>query len=80
LQQDRPFRPRRRKSGGTPLEQYRLYFLGGDQHITHSHEFEAENDDRAIKVAEAWLEGRGAELWTGTRKIRSWEGGPQRPY
>jgi hypothetical protein len=80
LEQDRPPRPRRRKPGGPPLRQYRLYFLGGDGHITHSHEFEAEDDVRATKVAEAWLEGRSAELWAGPRKIQSWEADPQRPH
>jgi hypothetical protein len=80
LQHDRPHRPRRRKSDDAPLQQYRLYFLGGDGHITHSHEFEAEDDEHAMKVAEAWREGRSAELWAGPRKIKSWEPGPQHPY
>lgn len=80
MQQDGPHPPRRRKPGGASHQQYRLYFLGGDGHITHSHEFEAEDDARAMKVAEAWLEGRTAELWIGTRKIKSWGGDPQRPY
>jgi hypothetical protein len=80
LQHDQPHRPRLRDADGGPLQQYRLYFLGGDGHITLSHEFEAEDDRRAMKVAEAWLEGRGAELWAGTRKVKSWEAGPQRPY
>ena len=76
LQQDGPRRPRQQKSGGASLQQYRLYFLGGDGHITYSHEFEAEDEARATKVAEAWLEGRAAELWIGTRKIKSWEADP----
>ena len=80
MQQDGPHRPKWRRPSGAPVEQYRLYFLGGDGHITHSHEFEAVDDARATKVAEAWLEGRAAELWIGTRKIKSWETDPQRPY
>jgi hypothetical protein len=65
----------RRALDALPLSQYRLYFRsdpGG--HINMSHEFEAEDDHHAIKVAEAWLEGRRAELWTGSRMIKSWEG------
>jgi hypothetical protein len=80
LQHDGPHPPPPRKPGDAPLHQYRLYFLGGDGHITYSHEFEAEDDARAKKVAEAWLEGRGAELWAGSRKIKSWESGPQGRY
>ena len=72
--------PPRRKSASAPLGQYRLYFLGGDGHIVHSHEFEAADDARALETAEAWLEGRAAELWKGPRKIKSWEGDPRRSY
>jgi hypothetical protein len=73
LQHEKPYRPGRRTPGGRDLTQYRLYFLGGDGHITLSHEFEAEDDAAAIRVATAWLEGRGAELWTGRRKVYAWE-------
>lgn len=54
--------------------QYRLYFLHeSDNGISLSHEFEAENDERAVRTAEAWREGRRAELWSGARMIRSWD-------
>ena len=58
----------------TPLTQYRLYFLrdSGD-HISRAHEFEAENDDSAVRISEGWREGRRAELWAGGRKIRYWD-------
>jgi hypothetical protein len=79
LQPERSYGRGRRRTGG-PVQQYRLYLFGGDGHITHSHEFEAEDDERAVKVAEAWLEGRGAELWVGTRKIKSWAADPGRSY
>jgi hypothetical protein len=59
------------------LSQYRLYFLGGDGHITTSHEFEAEDDDAAIRTATAWLEGRKAELWSGRRKVHDWVAGSE---
>jgi len=75
LEQKRPHRPTaRRAAGAQPLAQYRLYFLHpDDRRITYSHEFEAENDERAIRIAEGWREGRGAELWCGSRKLSSWE-------
>lgn len=44
-----------------------------ERRITYSHEFEAENDERAVRIAEGWREGRRAELWTGARKVKSWE-------
>ena len=59
--------------GKTPLTQYRLYFLREvSDHISRAHEFEAENDESAIRISEGWREGRRAELWAGARKIRSW--------
>lgn len=58
---------------GPPLRQYRLYFLQSvERLISYSHEFEAEDDDHAIRIAEGWREGRGAELWAGNRKLKSW--------
>ena len=47
---------------GSQQQQYRLYFLGGDGHITLSHELEAADD--------------AAALWSGRRKVHSWEAGP----
>lgn len=75
MEQERPHRPTvKRTSRGSPLAQYRLYFLQADNHrITFSHEFEAEDDERAIRIAEGWREGRCAELWSGTRKLKAWE-------
>ena len=64
----------KRSAGGPPLSQYRLYFIAGTgRHITYSHEFEAESDERAIRISEAWREGRGAELWNGSRRVKAWE-------
>ena len=80
MQHERPHHPFRRTPGSGALRQYRLYFLGGDGHITYSHEFETEDDARAIRIAEAWLEGRPAELWTGDRKVHSWVGNPDQRY
>jgi len=67
-------RAAQRSSGDAPVAQYRLYFLQSvDRLISHSHEFEALDDERAIHIAESWREGRAAELWTGARKVKSWE-------
>ena len=46
---------------------------GAGGHINYSHEFEAESEERAIRIAEGWREGRSAELWAGNRKLKSWE-------
>ncbi len=54
--------------GGT---QYRLYFLSDDGHISRVHEFFADSDAAAIKIAEGWRE-RAMELWSGDRKVKTW--------
>jgi hypothetical protein len=53
-------------------EQYRLYFLDGTGHFTMSHEFFADDDADAIKIAEGWREGRAMELWSFDRKVKVW--------
>lgn len=75
--EEKRYRPTaRRASVGPPLVQYRLYFLHrDDRRITYSHEFEAESDERAIRISESWREGRCAELWSGSRKLKCWEAG-----
>ena len=52
--------------------QYRLYFFNGGAHIVKSHEFEAKDDEAAIKIAEGWREGRRVELWQGKRVVKFW--------
>ncbi|MGE5564132.1 MAG: hypothetical protein ACM3ZV_12640 [Bacillota bacterium] len=74
MEQNRPHKATSRRASAEPVIQYRLYFLhAGDRHITHSHEFEAGDDERAVRIAEGWREGRAAELWSGARMLRSWE-------
>ena len=51
---------------------YRLYFLDGLGHIERVHEFRAVNDEAAIRLCEAWREGRRMELWQRERKVRAW--------
>ena len=55
------------------VRQYRLYFFNGGEHVTKVHEFEAEDDKTAIRIAEGWREGRGAELWNRARKVKAWK-------
>jgi len=60
-----------RTGDGGPLRQYRVYFLDGDGRVASApYEFEADSDETAVKVAEAWREGRRIELWCRARKIR----------
>jgi hypothetical protein len=55
------------------LLHYRLYFFNGPGRFLKVHEFEAPEDDAAVRIAEAWREGRGMELWQRDRKVRRWE-------
>ena len=75
MEEKRPHRPSvKHSSGGPPQAQYRLYFLqGAERRISYSHEFEAKDDEQAVRIAEAWREGRAAELWSGSRKVKSWD-------
>ena len=70
MNNDPPSVPKGRSKGGV---QYRLYFLSGNSHIHHSHEFEAADDTAAIEHAERWREGRRMELWQGTRMVKRWD-------
>lgn len=67
---DRPLVPSEGRQTG---QQYRLYFLDALGHISKAHEFFAENDISATKIAEGWREGRRTELWCRARMVRSWE-------
>ena len=53
--------------------QYRLFFFDDAGHIDRVHEFEAEDDDAAIRIAESWREGRKMELWQRDRRIEIWK-------
>lgn len=74
MEQKRPQKSTTRHAASGPGIQYRLYFLESvERRISYSHEFEAEDDEHAIRTAEAWREGRPAELWAGARKIKTWD-------
>ena len=56
------------------MRYYRLYFMDRfSGHIDHFREFEAEDDDSALAVAEGWREDRPMELWSRQHKLRHWE-------
>ena len=54
-------------------QQYRLYFFDGVAHVAAApYEFEAPEDEAAVRIAESWREGRRMELWNKGRKVRCW--------
>ena len=64
----------RRAGGYGRMRYYRLYFMHRfSGHIDFFREFEAEDDDCAIAIAEGWIEDRPMELWNLERKLKRWE-------
>ena len=65
-------------AGGLRLmHYYRLYFMHRlSGHIDHYREFEAEDDDAALAIAEDWREDRPMELWNLERKLKHWDQEP----
>ena len=55
------------------MEYYRLFLFDDGQHIEGAHEFEAQNDEAAIKIAEGWREERQMELWQRDRRVKHWD-------
>jgi hypothetical protein len=56
------------------MRYYRLYFLDRfSGHIEHFREFEAEDDDAALAIAEDWRELQPMELWNRHRKLKRWD-------
>ena len=54
---------------------FRIFYLdarGG--HITGSHDFNAEDDLDAIRLADDYRTDKPMELWSGGRKIKHWGG------
>ena len=61
------------RTGDGTVKQYRLYFVDGSGKVASApHEFEADADETAVRVAEAWREGRRGELWSGSRRVETW--------
>ena len=56
------------------MRYYRLYFLDRfNGHIDHFREFEAEQDNGALRIAESWRENGPMELWNRQRKLKHWD-------
>jgi hypothetical protein len=59
---------------------YRLYFMDRfSGHIEHVREFDADDDDAALAVAESWRNGQPMELWNRHRKLKHWDESPVFP-
>lgn len=52
---------------------YRLFFFDGAEHIERAHEFEASDDEAAVRTSEGWREGRRMELWQRDRRVKAWD-------
>lgn len=53
---------------------YRIYHLRGPRNeVENFHEFDAEDDNAAIAVAETMRRPNAMELWSDHRKVRRWE-------
>ena len=53
---------------------YRLYYFDRfSGHIDHFREFEAEDDDSALALAERWNDGHSMELWNRQRRLKRWD-------
>ena len=51
---------------------YRLYLLDGQKgRFVGFEEIEADDDDEAVRIAEALPGAQARELWCGKRKVRS---------
>lgn len=54
---------------------YRLYQLRGPKNEVETfHEFDADDDLKAIARGETFRRFNPMELWSGHRKVRRWEG------
>jgi len=59
------------------MRYFRLYFMDRfSGHIEHFREFEADDDQAALAIAEAWREDGPMELRNRERKLRHWDSAP----
>jgi hypothetical protein len=67
-----PMRPPRLQRHG--MKDYRIFFRNrAERRIIRAFEFQAKDDDAAVRIAEGWREGRGIERWNETHLVRTWE-------
>ena len=53
---------------------FRIFYVDcSSGHITGSQDFAADDDLDAIRQAEDYRTGSAMELWSGSRRIKSWE-------
>ena len=58
------------------MPEFRIFYVDDSSgHITGSHDFSAGDDLEAIHQVEDYRTGSAMELWSGPRKIKSWEKG-----
>ena len=56
------------------MRYYRLYFMDCfSGHIDHFREFDAEDDEAALKIAEGCRDAQPMELWNRERKLHHWD-------
>ena len=60
-------------AGGFKVLSYRVFFFDRAGRIERAHEFHAQDDEAAVRTAEAWREGRTIELWQRDRQVRRWD-------
>ncbi len=55
---------------------YRLFLMGRDGHIARPVEFECENDEEAVRLAEDHASEFPMELWERARVVKKFPGQP----
>ena len=71
MQFNPPPPPRPKRSG---MKDYRIFFRNpADRRITRAFEFQAKDDEAAVRIAEGWREGRAIELWNESQFVRGWD-------
>jgi hypothetical protein len=53
--------------------EYRFYFLDGLGHIKEVREFEANDDNAAVRAARGWRGDRRIELWQRDGLVLHWD-------
>ena len=55
------------------MPEFRIFYIDGTSgHITGSHDFSAGDDLEAVRQVDDYRTGSAMELWSGSRKIKSW--------
>ena len=52
------------------MPDYRAYLLDDNDHIVKRHDFEAANDDAALKIARQYVDGHDVEVWQRQSFVR----------